>query len=150
MTMISATDMLNAPVEFEVAGKKIPLKRLSIGEILALSEAAVRKASLDDARDMANGLAGKEKLDFLRASMADLPKGAVLMTACEAWLNSLAGVTGVFVAAAKKANPSWEASSLAASMTEQGFGELALAVRYAVGSDLSEDKPDSPKTQAAQ
>lgn len=147
----SVTDLLNNPVVFRIAGKDYPIKRLSIGEILGLAEAEVRKQAMSDANEMAKSLSGKEKVDFLRGILQDLPKGENLRKACDDYLNTPAGVSGIFSAAARKADPSYKADMLASMMDESSLGELALAVRHAIGGGESEALPanDSPEKKTS-
>src|ERR1035437_836307 len=109
----SMTNLLNVAVPFTIAGKEYQIKQLSIGEILALAESEVRKTAMADANEMAKLVNGKDKVDFLRGVLQDLPKGEKLRIACDEWLNTPAGVSGLFQAAAKKANPGFKADMLA-------------------------------------
>ena len=134
----SVTDLLNNAVTFRIAGKDYQIKRLSIGEILGLAEAEVRKLAMSDANEMAKGLAGADKVAFLRGVLQDLPKGEVLRKACDEWLNTPSGISGIFSAAARKGDPKFNEGILASMIDEASLGELAMAVRHAIGGDESE------------
>ena len=101
----SIFEMTNPPLEIEIAGRKLKVRRLSIRDLFAAAEAGVVSDRIKLIHQMANGLQGKEKIAYIREATKDIPTGQELAAQVPSQMASFGGMLQMIYAALKKDQP---------------------------------------------
>lgn len=135
---MSISSLSNAPIELTFGGKALKLQRLSIKELFAPAETKIQQDYIKNCQDVAKNLTGKEKIDFLIGSTANMPKGAELDKLVNEWINTPQGIASLLLIGFNKCQPITEdeLSNLMMSATSE---ELEFIKNF-LGDSTEEDK----------
>lgn len=88
---LSISDITNTPLEFDILGKKYLVKKIGINKLYSDLETAIKQEYKDEVKELSDLFVGKEKFDFVKKSMNDMPTGEDLMAKCMARMDSNIG-----------------------------------------------------------
>lgn len=131
---MNAIDAANAPVEFDFNGRKLKLRRLSLEDIFAATEARVISEHIQHGAQMSRELDPPDRAPFLAAHMDNIPDGKRLRTKTKAFLDTFKGDRLLIFLAAKLDNPEVKTEAdLAGIITTDNTAEIANAVDWVCG-----------------
>lgn len=131
---MNAVDAANTPVEFDFKGRKLKLRRLSMEDLFAKTEARVISDHIAQGADMARHLPADEKLAFLRDHMTKTPDGVELRAKTDAFLKTIRGDRFLLFLAAKRDNKGIESEDdLAAFIGPDTSAEASTAADWVIG-----------------
>lgn len=90
--MTDIIDMTNAPFEVIVKGRVFKARKLSLDKVFSLMQAKVISSEIANGHQVAESLEGEEKIMFLTAMTANLPKGELLNDAVASMMGTLDGI----------------------------------------------------------
>jgi hypothetical protein len=149
--MMDVHNLSNSPVKFTISGKTFDVKRLSILDLFATFEAEVKRVYLDDVISLAGRMqTTKERIDFQKAALKEMPRGKELQDQVAEIMNSFEGGIKILHLALSKCNTiSYdEVKQMVVSSTNPA--EISSCMDYVVGSDISVggDKKEEKKSDA--
>ena len=122
---MSIGELINAPIEITLGGKKLKIQRLTISEIFTPAETKVQQDYIRNVQDVAKVLSGKDKSDFLLSALKDVPKGAELDKQSIEYMSTPQGVASMLLLGFNKCQVVTEAEiadlMLNANEEELGF-----------------------------
>jgi len=148
-------DVANHPVEFDVAGKTFKIKRLSLLDLYAVFESEARKESISDITAIASQMTdSKERIQFSKEAMKELPKGKELEDLARSRMDSVAGgIKMLHIALSELNQISYdEVKALVNDNRDNPAvdAQIAAIVNYIIGHDVvveeKIDPNDSKKT----
>lgn len=144
--MAEFNELANTPIEMEIAGKKLKVRRVSLDTIFGKAEAAVIAEQRKRIREMAAELEGEERTSFLAKAMIEsIPSGAKLNEMCADFMRSEAGVRMVLVDALRADQPDIESTLKIADLAVDDPDGVHLLVQHAIGAPKT--KGDGKKSQ---
>jgi len=72
---MSVSDLTNKPIEFDIDGKTYKVKKLSVLDIFENTEVKIKEKYEKDVSDMAKLLSDKDRGEFLRNAIREMPTG---------------------------------------------------------------------------
>jgi hypothetical protein len=143
-------DVANHPVEFEIAGKTFKIKRLSLLDIYAVFEAEARKESISDITAIASQMTdSKERIQFSKEAMKELPRGKELEDLAQSRMDSIAGgIKMLYVALSELNEISYEEVKAMVNDNRDNpsvDAQIAAIVNYIIGSDAVVEEKVDPK-----
>jgi hypothetical protein len=145
---MDAHNLSNAPIKFTISGKTFDVKRLSILDLFATFEAEVKKIYLDDVISLANRMpTTKERIDFQKAALKEMPRGKELQDQVSEIMNSFDGGIKILHLALNKCNTISYDEVKQMVVTTTSPAEITAVMDYVVGSDISvgDDKKEVKK-----
>lgn len=102
---MSINDISNGSLVFKLSGKDYSVKRLNLMDLFGEFEAEVKKQYMDDIIGLAERMtSSKERIDFQRQAIKDIPKGKELDEAVKNVMDSTAGGIKLLWLGLKKEN----------------------------------------------
>jgi hypothetical protein len=139
---MSIAELVNAPVEVTIGGRKLKLQRLTISELFAPAQAKILQDYRNNVAEMSKVLNGAEKMEFLKGANKDTPKGAELDKLVNEYYASTQGGAEALLRAFNKHQTisELELTDLILRATEDEKEALQNAIQYAMGDEDTEDK----------
>uniref|UniRef100_A0A6M3IF44 Uncharacterized protein n=1 Tax=viral metagenome TaxID=1070528 RepID=A0A6M3IF44_9ZZZZ len=107
--MATFAEIANTPLEVDLGGKKLKVRRLPLDVLFGKAEAAVVSKQLQRIHEMADTLVGDDKASFLAKAMVDsIPSGTKLQEMTDSYLRSKDGVKLLLTEALRKDQPNIE------------------------------------------
>jgi len=143
-------DVANHPIEFEIAGKTFKIKRLSLLDVYAVFEAEARKESISDITAIASQMTdSKERIQFSKEAMKELPRGKELEDLAQSRMNSVTGGIKMLHIALSELNEITyeEVKALVNDNRDNSEvdAQIAAIVNYIIGSDAVVEEKVDPK-----
>jgi ribosomal protein L12E/L44/L45/RPP1/RPP2 len=88
---MSVSDLNNSPIEFDIDGKVYKVKKLSVLDIFSQVETKIKEDYLKSVTDMSKILPDKDRPDFLRSAIKEIPSGRKLEDMVNEKINTVAG-----------------------------------------------------------
>jgi len=88
---MSVSDLNNSPIEFDIDGKTYKVKKLSVLDIFSQVETKIKEDYLKSVTDMSKILPDKDRPDFLRSAIKEIPSGRKLEDMVNEKINTVAG-----------------------------------------------------------
>lgn len=132
---MSISEMVNTPVDINIAGKTYKMQRMPIRDIFAPIQTKIIEEYKKNANDFADTLTGKEKFEFRMSALKNLPTRAELDQLCLSYLTSPSGMCELFMVGLSKCQPvnEQEISDLIFRAKPE---ELAYIHSYLTGEDF--------------
>lgn len=99
---MSISELSNTPIEITLGGRKLKIQRLTIAELFTPAETKVVQDAIKNMQEIAKGLTGKEKIEFLTSAVKDIPKGAELDRLAMEYMSTPNGVSQALMIAFNK------------------------------------------------
>ena len=132
---MSISELVNAPIEVCLCGKKLKMQRMSLKEIFAPIQAKILNDYHTNVNDMAKNLSGKDKTDFMLQALKQVPSKGELDRLAFEYMSSATGMAEMLINGLNKcqAVSEQEISDLILRANEE---ELAYVQSYLTGEDI--------------
>jgi ABC-type Zn uptake system ZnuABC Zn-binding protein ZnuA len=142
---MSISELDNTPVDITLAGRKLKIQRLSIRELFTPAETKIQKEYIANVQEIAKGLTGKDKTDFMITALKDMPKGQALEQQALDYMATPIGIAQVLMLGLNKCQAISE-DDVANLMLKASESELGFIREYLAG-ESSETTVDAEKKQ---
>jgi hypothetical protein len=88
---MSVADLSNSSIEFDIDGKTYKVKKLNILDIFVKFETDIRQDYIQSISDMAKILDSKDRAEFLKNAIKELPTGRSLEDKVDEKMNTIQG-----------------------------------------------------------
>ena len=145
--MYDIANASNVPIKFALSGKDYSIKRLSIMDLMGVFEADVKQSYMDDILEYANKITdSKERIEFQRSAIKDIPKGADLEQRAQELMASINGSIKLFHIALNKCQKVSLDQAKELMLDPQNSSVMTNLLGYISGSDIEEkEKTELPK-----
>lgn len=124
--MQTTADVLNAPFTIRLAGQDYKARKVSIGDLYMEAEKVVRDRRLALVQQVAAGLTGRDKVEYLIGATRDLVKNDGVGEALREYLNTAESSAKLIRAAFAKDQPTFTESDAMRLMGEDPDGARLL------------------------
>lgn len=139
-------ELNNMPLEFTLSGKVYKVKRLSITEIFSDFEKEIKQEYINDINLVAETMEAKDRIDFKRKAMQDIPRGAKLQDLVNEKMGTISGGIKLLHKALNKCQQVSLDECIAISENKNA-DTVGQIISYALGQDVraEEVKDDQGK-----
>jgi len=137
--MTDAYVMTNSPIEVEVGGRKLKLQKLQLEQIFSALEAQVISQRIAAGNQVAKGLEGDDKINYLRGMTKDLPTGKELQELAHDQMSTVKGVQRVVFLAAKENQPDIMPEDIVGLIKPENLDEFTSIVSYVCDIGVEEE-----------
>lgn len=130
--MDGISELANMPIKVKLCGKEFLISRLSIGSFFGIAESRVKEQRRNNALEIAKGLQGKEKMDFLMNVQNSMPKGNELNSEAMEWLNQPDGIAEILKIAFNK-HQKLDDDEISNILLSSDQAELQFVLGYIIG-----------------
>jgi len=138
--MANLSDMANVPLDFVINGKTYKIKRLSIRDIFLDFEKEIKEKYMQNVMEMSKLIDSKDKMEYLRKAMVDMPSGRRLDDMVQEEITSISGGTKVLIKALNTCQKVTEQEVMQMSMDANNSDTLAQIITYCLGGNIEEEK----------
>lgn len=144
---MNVNNIANGSLDFTLSGKVYKIKRLNIMDLYGEFEAQVKKQYMDDIISLANRIENsKERIDFQRAAIKDIPKGKELEQAVNGLMDSFEGGVKLLWLSLNKLNNITLEEAKALILDVNNQATITNIMGFITGNDQEAIKePDLPK-----
>lgn len=97
-------DLSNAPLEFAIGAKKYKVKKLSVLDIFGTVEKKIKEEYIENITEMSKILPDKDRGEFLRSAIKEIPSGRKLEDMVNDTLNTTSGGIDILFVILNKCN----------------------------------------------
>jgi hypothetical protein len=142
---MGVSNIANNPVEFVLSGKVYQVKRLNLMDLFAEFEVEVKKQFFDNIADYANRIKdNKERLEYQRQAIKDIPKGVELQKAVNELMETFEGAVKLLYLSLIKCNKITLEETKNIVLDQSNNAVITNLMAYITGSD-QEVKKDEDK-----
>lgn len=140
---MDVNNIANNPLEFVLSGKKYLVKRLNLMDLFGEFEADVKKQYMDDIISLANRMSdSKERIEFQRQAIKDIPKGKTLEEAVRSAMDSFDGGIKLLWLSLVKSNKITLEETKQLVMDSDNQAVITNIMNFITGSDQEEKKEE--------
>lgn len=144
---MSVSDLNNTPIEFDIDGKSYKVKKLSILDIFEQIEKKIKEKFIQDISSMAKVLPDKDRADFLRASIKEIPTGKRMEEQVGDYLNTTQGGIDILITILNKCQQISSEEVMAIISKASNTDMVSQVMSYAMGQGKEEAKDDGETKQ---
>jgi len=140
------TNISNAPIELEIAGKKYKVQRLNLLEIYHTFEAEIKSQYMADVITMAGLIKDpKERISVQSQAIKEMPKGKELEEQVNSRMGSFEGGKRMLHLALNKLNSISEQSIEELLTNDKNTGQIKAIMDYICGFDVVKEEEVIPE-----
>jgi len=138
------SNVTNNPVSFKLSGRDFLIKRLSLLDLFAEFEVGVKKQYMDDIALMAERIKDqKERVEFQRSALKDMPKGKELEELGKDAMNTFEGGVKLLYKALSKCNQVTEEEVKSIASNPSNNTGITNIMNYITGVDVDLNKDEA-------
>jgi hypothetical protein len=130
---MSVSDLSNSPIEFDIDGKVYKVKKLSVLDIFQNVEVKIKEDYLKSVTDMSKILPDKDRPDFLRNAIKEIPSGRKLEDMVNEQINTVAGGIDILVTILNKCQQVSKDEVMSIVGKENNSTTVSSIMSYALG-----------------
>jgi hypothetical protein len=134
------SDLNNSPIEFDIGGKSYKVKKLSVLDIFNQVETKIKEEYLKSVTDMSRILPDKDRPEFLRNAIKEMPAGRKLEDMVNEEINTVAGGIDVLTTILNKCQQVTKDEIMAMVGNESNSTTISSIMSYALGQGKEEAK----------
>ncbi len=131
--MTDISTLTNTPLEVEINGRKLKVRKLTIESIYGVLEADAKSTHIANAHQMAAGLEGDEKIKFLAECMKNLPTAEALQELVVKQVGSMQGVRKILLEGIKQDQPDMTLEDMEGLVSVDNVDQMSALVEYMCG-----------------
>jgi len=149
-TAVDLATITNEPVEFEIAGVRRKIRRLTLAEMWGVFQAKAKSQAIADAKAMADadGMTGAARTEFLLSALRGL-SGPEFAESIVAYSRSVLGIGETLFAACRRDDPALTLEQAQAWVTPANMDDLLAITLYACGVEADETPGKKAKPRPA-
>ena len=135
---MSVADLSNSSIEFDIDGKTYKVKKLNILDIFVKFETDIRQDYIQSISDMAKILDSKDRAEFLKNAIKELPTGRSLEDKVDEKMNTIQGGVDLLYTILQKCQEVSK-NDIITMVSKESNGEVINSiVSYALGQSKNE------------
>jgi len=143
---MNINNLTNGPVTFTLSGKEFKVKRLNMLQLHGEFEAEIKKTHMDDIVSIAERMTNsKERIDFQRQAMKDIPRGKSMEAEVKLVTESFDGCVKLLWMSLKADNECSMQEVEEILLNDSNEVEMTNLMNFIVGEDLQEEEENKDK-----
>lgn len=135
-------DLTNDPIEMNIGDKIFKVQKISYHQLFRLMEPTIKEDYIRDVKMFSDQFQGKEKTDYIRSAIKDMPTGEEIINLILKKLHSIEGVIEILYLALKGFNKISKDEVKNMFENPSLDNDISLVISYAT--DKSEDSKEDP------
>ena len=143
---MNVNNISNGSVVFKLSGKDYQVKRLNLMDLFGQFEADIKKTHMDDIVSLATRITdSKERIEFQRQAIRDLPKGKELEEAVKEAMDSFDGGIKLLWMSLSKCNKVTIDEVRDLILDEENEASITNIMNFITGQDATEEPKEEEK-----